>query len=149
MALLFFHSIASLVLAECACASLFFTSFTDFLSVVCVEPKYLKRSTSSSVCPFICMLEDGPGAKTHQICSMIDRKFFSLPSAIWNLSCRYCHDHLMCGDKPHFPPKSAFWHQIHFKSRQTSTEHPHAQTQVVELLSTDCDSNPNGHSVPY
>ena len=56
---LFFHSIASLVMAECACASLIFTSFTDVPSLVCVEPKYLNWSTSSSVCPFICMLVDG------------------------------------------------------------------------------------------
>ena len=38
---LFFHSIASIVLAECACASLSFTSFTDVPSLVCVESKYL------------------------------------------------------------------------------------------------------------
>ena len=38
---LFFHSIASLVMAQCAFASLIFTSFTDVRSLVCVEPKYL------------------------------------------------------------------------------------------------------------
>ena len=54
-----FHSIASLVMAECAGASLIFTSFTDFPSLVCVEPKYVKWSTSLSVCPFICMLVHG------------------------------------------------------------------------------------------
>ena len=48
-------------MAECACASLIFTSFTDVPSLVCVEPKYLNWSTSSSVCPFICMLVDGLG----------------------------------------------------------------------------------------
>ena len=61
MALFFHSSIASPVMAECACASLVFTSFTDVLSLVCVEPKYLNWSTSSSVCPFICMLVDGLG----------------------------------------------------------------------------------------
>ena len=35
---LFFHSIAGLVIAECACASLIFTSFIDFPSLVCVDP---------------------------------------------------------------------------------------------------------------
>ena len=59
---LFFHSIASLVvMAECACASLIFTFFTDVLSLVCVEPKYMNWSTSLSVCPFICMLLGGLG----------------------------------------------------------------------------------------
>ena len=38
---LFFHSNASLVMAECACANLIFTSFIDVPSLVCVEPKYL------------------------------------------------------------------------------------------------------------
>ena len=56
---LFFHSIASLVMAECACASLIFTSFTDVPSLVCVEPKHLNWYTSSSVCLFTCMLVDG------------------------------------------------------------------------------------------
>ena len=40
---LFFHSTASLVVAECACASLIVTSFTDVPSLVCVEPKYLAK----------------------------------------------------------------------------------------------------------
>ena len=53
---LFFNSIA-IVIAEGACASVIFTSFTDIPSLVCVEPKYLNGSTSSSVCPFICMLK--------------------------------------------------------------------------------------------
>ena len=56
---LFFHSIDRLVMAECACASQICTSVTDVLSLVCVEPKSLNRSTSSSVCPFICLLVDG------------------------------------------------------------------------------------------
>ena len=58
---LFFHSIANLVMAECACASLIFTSFTDVPSLVCVALKYLNWSTSLSVCSFICMLVDGLG----------------------------------------------------------------------------------------
>ena len=58
---LFFHSIASLVMAECACPSVIFTSFTDAPSLFCVEPKYLNWSASSGVCPFICMLADGFG----------------------------------------------------------------------------------------
>ena len=58
---LFFHSIASLVMVQCACASLNFTSFTDVPSLVCVEPKYLNWFTSPIVCPFISMLEDGLG----------------------------------------------------------------------------------------
>ena len=43
---LFFRSIASLVMAECACVSLIFTSFTDVSYLVCVDPKYLNWSTS-------------------------------------------------------------------------------------------------------
>ena len=41
---LFFHSIASLVVAECACASLILTSFIDVLPLVCVDPRYLNWS---------------------------------------------------------------------------------------------------------
>ena len=48
-------------MAECAWASLILTSFTDVRCLVCVEPKYLYWSTSSSVCPFIYMLVDGFG----------------------------------------------------------------------------------------
>ena len=58
---LFFNSIASLVMAECACTGLIFTYFADVPSLVYVEPKYLNWSTSSSVCPFIHMLADGLG----------------------------------------------------------------------------------------
>ena len=47
-----FNSIASLVMTECACASLIFTFITDVKSLVCVEPKHLNWSTSSTVCPF-------------------------------------------------------------------------------------------------
>ena len=47
---LFLHSIASLVMSECARASLIFTSSTDVPSLVRVEPKYLNWYTSSSVC---------------------------------------------------------------------------------------------------
>ena len=36
-----------------------YTSFTDVPSSVCMEPKYLNGSTSSSICPFICMLVGG------------------------------------------------------------------------------------------
>ena len=38
---LFFHSVASLVNAECACAGLIFTSFIDVPYLVCVNPRYL------------------------------------------------------------------------------------------------------------
>ena len=38
---LFIHSIASLVMAEYACESMIFTSFTDDPSLVRVDPKYL------------------------------------------------------------------------------------------------------------
>ena len=58
---LFFRSIVSLVLTECACASLILTSITDVPSLFCMEPEYLNWSTSSSVCPFFCMLVDGLG----------------------------------------------------------------------------------------
>ena len=46
---MFFQSIASLVVAECACASLILTSFTNGPSLVCLDPRYLNWSTSSSV----------------------------------------------------------------------------------------------------
>ena len=49
-------------MAECACASLIFTSFIDVPSWVCVDPKYLNWSTSSIALPFILhMLVDGLG----------------------------------------------------------------------------------------
>ena len=48
-------------MAECACASLILTSFTDVPSLVCTVPEYLNWSISSSVCPFICVLLDGLG----------------------------------------------------------------------------------------
>ena len=54
---LFFHSIASLAMAECACARLIFTSFIGAPSLVCVDPRYLNWSTSSSVFPFSHTLE--------------------------------------------------------------------------------------------
>ena len=41
---LFFHSIASLVTAECACASLIFTSFIEVPSLVCVGCQSLLHS---------------------------------------------------------------------------------------------------------
>ena len=56
---LFCHSIASLVEPECACASVIFTSFIDIPSLVCVDPRYLNLSTSSSVLPFIHILVNG------------------------------------------------------------------------------------------
>ena len=71
---LFFHSIASLDMAACACASLIFTSFTDFPYLLYVEPKYLNLSTSSSVCPFICIL-------LVVLCSMLLTRFFALVGA--------------------------------------------------------------------
>ena len=46
-------------MAECACANLIFTSFTDIPSLICVEAKYLNWYTSSCVCRFIYMLVDG------------------------------------------------------------------------------------------
>ena len=46
-----------LVMAEFACTSVIFTYFTDVPSLVCVDPKYLNLSTSSSVIPFILTLE--------------------------------------------------------------------------------------------
>ena len=58
---LFFHSIASLVMAKCACASLIFTLFIDVPSLVCVDPRYLNWFTSSSVFPCIHMLVDAVG----------------------------------------------------------------------------------------
>ena len=50
---LFFHSTASLVMAECSCASLIFTSLNDAPSLACVDHKYLNWSTSSNTFPFI------------------------------------------------------------------------------------------------
>ena len=41
----FFHSIASLVMAECACASMIFTSFIDVPFLVCVDRRYLNWLT--------------------------------------------------------------------------------------------------------
>ena len=58
---LFFHGIASLVMAECACGILIRTSFNDVPSLVCVDPKYLNQSTSSSTFLLIHMLVDGLG----------------------------------------------------------------------------------------
>ena len=52
---LFFHT-AKLVTAECAFASLIFTSFYAAPSLVCVDPKYLNWFTSSSTFSFINML---------------------------------------------------------------------------------------------
>ena len=51
---LFFHSTASLVIAECP--SLILTQFNDVPYLVCVDPKYLKWTTSSNTFPFIHML---------------------------------------------------------------------------------------------
>ena len=56
---LFFHSTASLVMAECACVSLIFTSLNDVQSLVCVDCNYLNWSTSSSTFAFIHMLVNG------------------------------------------------------------------------------------------
>ena len=58
---LFLHSIASFVIAECACASLMLTSFIDVPSLVCVDPRYMNWSTASRVFPFFHMLVDGLG----------------------------------------------------------------------------------------
>ena len=55
------HSIAGLVTADYDCARLIFTSFIDVPSLVCVDPRYMNWSTSSSVFPFIHMLVDGLG----------------------------------------------------------------------------------------
>ena len=58
--LLFLWSKASLVMVECASCStsLLFSSFTDFPSVVCVDPRYLNWFTSHSIFPFIHILVD-------------------------------------------------------------------------------------------
>ena len=48
-------------MAECACANLIYISFNDVSSLVCVDPKYLNWSTSSSTFPFISILVDGLG----------------------------------------------------------------------------------------
>ena len=56
---LFFHGIASLVIAECACASLIIIFCIDVPSLVCVDPRYLNWPTSSSVFSFISMVVDG------------------------------------------------------------------------------------------
>ena len=56
MITLFLQSMVNLVMAECACASLTFTSFNDLPSLVCVDPKYLNWFTSSTNCPFTHML---------------------------------------------------------------------------------------------
>ena len=53
---LFFHSTASLVIAECACAGLI---FTDVSSVICADPMYLNWATCSSTFQLIHMLADG------------------------------------------------------------------------------------------
>ena len=50
---LFSQSVACLVMVDCACASLIFTSFNDFPSPVYVDPKYLNCFTSSSTFPLI------------------------------------------------------------------------------------------------
>ena len=51
------HRNDSLVMAECTCASLIFTSFNDVPSLICVvpNPKYLNWSTSSntSIHPYL------------------------------------------------------------------------------------------------
>ena len=57
----FSHNTASLDMAECACASLIFTSFNDVPSLVCVDHKYLNWSTSSNTFPLIHILVDGLG----------------------------------------------------------------------------------------
>ena len=46
---LFSHGITSLVVAECACFSLIFTSFNYIPSLVCVDPECLNWSTSSGI----------------------------------------------------------------------------------------------------
>ena len=57
---LFSLSTASLVMTECTCASLIFTSFNDVPPLVCVDPKYLNLSTSSNTFPYIHILADLP-----------------------------------------------------------------------------------------
>ena len=58
MALLL-QSTASLVMAQCTCASLIFTSLNDAPSVVCMEPKYLNESISPSTFLFTQIFADG------------------------------------------------------------------------------------------
>ena len=48
-----FRNTASLVMAEYACASQIFTSFTDVPSLAWVDSRYMSWSTSSSASPFI------------------------------------------------------------------------------------------------
>ena len=50
------HGTANIVMAECACASLIFTSFNDVPKLVCVDLKYLNWSTSSNTFPFVRIL---------------------------------------------------------------------------------------------
>ena len=58
---LFDQSMATLVMAESACASLIITSYTDVPLVACVYSKYLNCSPSSSTFPFIRILVGGLG----------------------------------------------------------------------------------------
>ena len=45
----------------CACTSLIFSSFIGVLSLVCVDPRYLNQSTSSTIFSIIRILVDGLG----------------------------------------------------------------------------------------
>ena len=47
------------VMVEYACISLILTSLVDVLSLICVNPRWLNWSTSSSTFPIFCILVDG------------------------------------------------------------------------------------------
>ena len=68
-----FYSTAILVLAECACASLIFTSFNDVPSLDRVDPKYLNWSTSSRTFPFIHILVNGLGLMLFKRTSLLSQ----------------------------------------------------------------------------
>ena len=52
----FSHSGSTLVMAECACAILTFTSFNDAPSLVCMDPRYLNWPLipAFSIHPYVC-----------------------------------------------------------------------------------------------
>ena len=60
---LFFHNIAGLIMADCACGSLIFISFIDIPSLVYEEHKYLNWSTYASVRASTCRFPGATEAK--------------------------------------------------------------------------------------
>ena len=73
---LFFHSTASLVMAECACTSLIITSFIDVPSLVSVDPRYLNclKYFKRLKCLNLTMLENQILWRPHQDLQAFDRK---------------------------------------------------------------------------